>query len=218
MTTEIIACQEEQPQTVGLRIKHLRKSLRMTQKRFAESLGIVQGFLSAIEQGKKMPSDTLLIALQHLYKVKPEWIHAAEKVSLTSDHYHPPEAESLALVPLLNKLPADKTEFRAPDNFKRYISLPGLPKDCFAFEYRGDYMLPTIRDGDIIIIQAGKTLARGNICLIVGKWGEPLLRRYRERNGQQYFSPDNSSYSSFQPDDSNEILGFVVKIWREIKI
>ena len=65
--------------TLGAKIRHIRKSLKITQKEFAESLGIVQGFLSAIETGKKTPSDTLLIALQHLYKVNPAWTHSGRK-------------------------------------------------------------------------------------------------------------------------------------------
>ena len=49
----------------GSRIKTARLAKGLTQTEFAESLGIVQGFLSGIERGKKAPSDTLLIALCH---------------------------------------------------------------------------------------------------------------------------------------------------------
>ena len=218
VSIEIICNEEEQKLTIGSRIKHIRKSLEMTQKGFAESLGIVQGFLSAIEKGKKTPSYTLLIALQHLYKVKPEWIHTGEgKISLSSSNYATSHTENLALIPLFDKLPTDKEEYKYAANIvEKYISLPGIPRNCFAFEYCGDYMLPTIRNGDIIIIDPDKTPASGNIGLIVGKWGEPYLRRYREVKGVQYFSSDNASYAPFQPDASTIILGVVAKIWREI--
>lgn len=219
MIIEIIGSKEAQELPVGLKIRHVRKSLKMTQKRFAESLGIVQGFLSAIEKGKKTPSYTLLIALQHLYGINPEWIHSGKGEIMQSNlHYKTSHPEALAIIPLLNKLPADTTEFLDSNSFDRYISLPGVPSDSFAFEYSGDYMLPTIRDGDIIVIRPGETLTSGNIGLIVGKWGEAFLRRYREINGESYFSSDNTAYTSFQPDASTKILGVVVKIWREIKI
>lgn len=219
MNKEIINGEIQPEHAIGPRIRQIRKSLKMTQKVFAESLGIVQGFLSAIEKGKKTPSDTLLIALQHLYKVSPEWIYSGKGNIMTSGVLRAfNQSEDFATIPLLTELPITINDFRATTHFERYISLPGAPKNCFAFEYTGDYMQPTIRDGDIIIVNPDKPLTSGNIALIVGKWKEPLLRRYREINNDRYFSPDNSTYAPFKSDDSIQILGVVVKIWREIKI
>jgi len=216
---ETIYGQEEQGMTVGSRIRHIRKSLKMTQQKFAASLGIVQGFLSAIEKGKKNPSETLLIALQHLYRVNPEWINSGQHENIMDANYQLPlQEDHLPSIPLFKNPPANKEKFQQPDHVDRYISLPGIPKDGFAFEYTGDYMSPTIRDGDIIIINPHKNLVSGNIGLIVGKWEEPYLRRYREINGQKYFSSDNTSYAPFQPNDSTRILGVVENVWREIKI
>lgn len=217
MVSEILCSVDQQQQAIGPRIRQIRKSLKMTQKNFAESLGIVQGFLSAIEKGKKTPSDTLMIALQHLYKVSPEWIYSGQG-ELELSNTDRAQSESLATIPLLTELPVNMTNLQLSTQFQRYISLPGVTKDCFAFEYSGDYMQPTIRDGDIIIVNPDKTLTSSNIALIVGKWNEPLLRRYREIDGEQFFSPDNSTYAPFKADKSTKILGVVVKIWREIKI
>ena len=61
--------------STGERVRAVRKSRKMTQKEFSASLGIVQGFLCSIEKGKKSPSDTLLIALQHLYGINPAWLN-----------------------------------------------------------------------------------------------------------------------------------------------
>jgi transcriptional regulator with XRE-family HTH domain len=219
MTMEFFSGSCEQGLTIGSRIRQIRKSLKMTQKTFAGSLGIVQGFLSAIEKDKKTPSDTLLIALQHLYHVNPEWINAGQgEIALPSRPQTMPHGDQHAVTPLLKDLPADKEDLLQPPLPGRFISLPGIPTNCFAFEYSGDYMLPTIRDGDIIVINPDEPLTSGNIALIVGKWGEPFLRRYREINGDRYFTSDNTSYSPFKQDASIKILGTVIKIWREIKI
>ncbi|WP_243688214.1 helix-turn-helix domain-containing protein [Geotalea toluenoxydans] len=59
---------------MGLRIKEIRQAKDMTQKEFADSLGIVQGFLSGVERGKKNVSDTLIIALCHSYGINKEWL------------------------------------------------------------------------------------------------------------------------------------------------
>jgi transcriptional regulator with XRE-family HTH domain len=219
MAKKITYGSDGQTFTLGSKIRHIRKSLKITQKEFAESLGIVQGFLSAIETGKKTPSDTLLIALQHLYKVNPAWTHSGEEENKLSSQYQSiSQGETLTSIPFLKNLPANKEEFQLSAHFDSYISLPGVPRGGFAFEYTGDYMVPTIRDGDIIVINPDRTLTSGNIGLIVGKWGEPYLRRYREIHGEQYFSSDNASYVPFQPNASTKILGVVEKVWREIKI
>lgn len=210
---------DKQEFTIGSRIRQIRKSMKMTQKKFAESLGIVQGFLSAIEKDRKYPSVTLLLALEHLYKFNPECVHngLGENVS-DNPGYAISGTENHAVIPLLMNLSEMKDGFQPSARFERFISLPGIPKECFAFEYAGEYMLPTIRDGDIIVIKPENKISSGCIGLIVGKWGEPILRRFREVNGEQFFSSDNTSYSTFKPDASTRILGIVVKIWREIKI
>jgi len=110
----------------------------------------------------------------------------------------------------LESLPAAK--------IKDFICMPEIPADCFAFEYSGDFMSPTIRDGDIVIIQPGKQAASGDIILIVGQWGDSFLRRYRRRGGEVFCSADNSSYATFKPDTKTKVIGIVCAVWRKIKI
>jgi len=55
--------------TLGDRIKLLRKQQRMTQVNFAQNLGISQANLSEIESGKSKPSIEVLIAMVIFYKV-----------------------------------------------------------------------------------------------------------------------------------------------------
>ncbi|TFE19617.1 helix-turn-helix transcriptional regulator [Cohnella luojiensis] len=50
--------------TLGQKIKSIRKQLEMTQVDFAHHLGITQGRLSEIEQNKTKPSAETLIALK----------------------------------------------------------------------------------------------------------------------------------------------------------
>lgn len=201
--------------SVGARFKLIRQFRNMTQKEFSASLGIVQGFLCSIENGKKAPSATLLIALQHLYGINRDWLQNGSGEMFAP----PPRLSSSAADPaiplysappaLLDTLPADSsTEF---------ISLPGVPGGCFAFEYRGDYMAPTIRDGDIVIIKPGDQPVPGEIILFVGKWGDAVLRRYRRKGDDIYCSADNSAYTAFRPDAGTKIIGIVHAVWRRMR-
>ena len=54
----------------GLKFKLKRKSLGLTQSEFSRLLGIAQGYLSDVENGIKIPSDSLLLLFEHINKSK----------------------------------------------------------------------------------------------------------------------------------------------------
>lgn len=203
---------------IGEKIKRVRKASRLTQKIFAESLGIAQGFLCAIERGRKKPSDTLLIAMQHTYNINRRWLFDE-----TGTYALPPEQDSATSnradgrIPLIpgNAIPS---EISAIYTAEEYISLPGLPTNCFAIKYTGDFMSPTIRHGDIVVISPDETPTPGKIALITGQWDEPFLRRYRAKGGKTYYTADNSAYSPCKANDITRVLGVVHSVWRRINI
>jgi len=202
--------------SIGERVRAVRKSLKMTQKEFSASLGIVQGFLCSIEKGKKSPSDTLLIALQHLYGINPGWLKdGSGEMYLASLPLAISPGSSA--IPLYTEPPTSLEALPAA-KIRDFICLPEIPPGCFAFEYNGDFMSPTIRDGDIVIIQPGKQAVSGDIILIVGQWGDSFLRRYRRRGGEVFCSADNPSYTTFKPDTKTKVIGVVCAVWRRIKI
>lgn len=188
----------------------------MTQKAFSASLGIVQGFLCAIECGKKIPSATLLIALRYLYEINPDWLESGKGEMCIEKPLPSISVQGRAAIPLL-KLPPTSLEFLTDSIPVDFIYFPEIPTDCFAFEYSGDFMSPTIRDGDIVIIKPGNLPVIGDIILIVGQWGDSFLRRYRRRGDEVFCSADNSSYSPFRPAADIKILGIVLAVWRKIK-
>ena len=57
---------------IALKFKSKRESLGLTQAEFSELLGITQGYLSDLENGVKIPSDTLLLLLEHINKSQDE--------------------------------------------------------------------------------------------------------------------------------------------------
>jgi len=201
--------------STGERFKIVRRFRKMTQKEFSASLGIVQGFLCSIERGKKTPSDTLMIALQHLYGINPEWLHNGTGEMLIQEPY---SASTTGIDIPLFKSPPTSLDSISASMAKEFISLPGISTDCFAFEYSGDFMSPTIRDGDIVIIRPGEQPASGEIILIVSQWGDSFLRRYRRRGDEVFCTADNSSYSTFKPAAKTKIIGIVLAVWRKVKI
>jgi len=205
--------------SVGSRIKDFRQSKGLTQKEFAASLGIVQGFLSGIEQGKKSPSDTLLIALCNLYQIHAEWLtdgkgamhRASSRGEETADVRRARE------IPLLGRI-ALEFPLIGKDDVRDYVTLPGVQGDCYAIVAYGDFMAPTIRDGDLVIFRPGEKVDNGDIILIINHWGEVILRRYRRQDGNIFCTPDNTTYAAFTPDQKSRIIGTVTDIWRKVKL
>ena len=71
---------------IGLKFKLKRESFGLTQSDFSKALGITQGYLSDVENGLKIPSDTLLLLFEHIIKSKEEEMYKAKYVILAEEH------------------------------------------------------------------------------------------------------------------------------------
>jgi transcriptional regulator with XRE-family HTH domain len=206
--------------SVAQRIKQLRLARGLTQKEFADSLGIVQGYLSGIERGNKIPSFTLLMALCFVYGVSKDWLFGrngadfAEALQL-KEHFLSPLTGEIALLNSIGEGFPDKISEKTISGF---IRLPDIPEGCFAILADGDYMAPTVRDGDLTIFRPGNNIVNRSIVLMANRWGEVILRRYRMTGDEEYFSSDNTAYAPFKAAADTRIFGVVVDIWRKVKI
>jgi transcriptional regulator with XRE-family HTH domain len=206
--------------SLGERIRQVRQGHRLTQKAFADSLGIAQGFLSSLESGRKVPSDTLMIALTHLYRVEERWLATGDGEA------DPAEAPAVAaaptpaagLRPLLNRISPDFPHRLAPEDILGHIAWPGNSADGYALLAYGDFMAPTIQDNDLVLFRLGDDAKNGDIVLVTSKWGDVILRRYRVMDHGAWLSSDNSAYTPFQPAPHSRLLGIVTDVWRKVKL
>ena len=203
--------------SIGRRIKAARQAKGLTQKEFAASLGIVQGFLSGIERERKKPSETLLIALCHYYRINEVWLFTG-----VGDMFREPDVTGedarATKTPLLKKIPEGFPEEINEEEIKDYVSLPNVPEGCYATIAYGDFMAPTIRDGDLVTFSPGEDLENGDIVLVNNRWGDAILRKYRLKDTEVFLVSDNPVYSPFKPDPETRMIGKVLEIWRKIKI
>jgi SOS-response transcriptional repressor LexA len=203
---------------IGKRVRKIRLASGLTQKEFAHSLGIVQGFLSGIECGKKEPSTTLLYALCHKYGVSESWLFgndADHDDSAPAPRHIPGQGGG---VPLLERIPAGFPDSLPAAHIASFIQLPDIPDGCYAIVAEGDYMAPTIRDGDLVVFCPGKEVVNKSIVLVSNRWGEVILRRYRVKGDEIFLAPDNAVYTPFQPNVNTRIFGTVVEVWRKVAI
>jgi transcriptional regulator with XRE-family HTH domain len=114
--------------TIGKRLKLLRKNLNLTQKEFSASVGISQGNLSEMEKGKFLPSYDTLILIIKQYKISADWILTGENTIHTNQFAE--NAEIREMHEVINKVMSDpnleirtwaKIQFRKA--FARYFSV-----------------------------------------------------------------------------------------------
>lgn len=60
--------------TLGSRIKLLRKTLKLNQTNFGSPIGVSYGHISNIENDKDIPSDTIIKLIAINYNVSEEWL------------------------------------------------------------------------------------------------------------------------------------------------
>lgn len=91
--------------TIGKRLKLLRKNFNLTQKEFATSVGISQGNLSEMEKDKFSPSYDTLILITKQYKISVDWILTGENTTHKNEFAENPEIEEMHEV--INKVMSD---------------------------------------------------------------------------------------------------------------
>lgn len=203
---------------IAHRIKEIRLSRGLTQQAFASSLGIVQGFLSDVERGKKLPSDTLLIALCHLYEINEQWLFTG--TGETARRTVPQEEMDRIVASrttLLKRVPPEFPEGIDDEDVYDRIALPGVPEGCYALFFYGDFMSPTLLDGDLVLFKECDEFNNGDIVLLNNLWGETILRRYRIRDNEVMLAPDNPLYRPFRLEKNTRIFGKVLEVWRKIR-
>lgn len=203
---------------IAQRIKEIRLSRGLTQQAFASSLGIVQGFLSDVERGKKLPSDTLLIALCHLYEINEQWLFTGTgEIARKTVPQEEMDRIVASRTTLLKRVPPEFPEGISDEDIYDRVALPGVPEGCYALFFYGDFMSPTLNDGDLVLFRECEEFTNGDIVLLNNLWGETILRRYRIRDNEVMLAPDNPLYRPFRLEKSTRIFGKVLEVWRKIR-
>jgi transcriptional regulator with XRE-family HTH domain len=64
--------------TINEQIKLLRKTLDLTQQKFAERIGLKQNSIALIESGKRNISDQAILSICREFNVNSEWLRTGE--------------------------------------------------------------------------------------------------------------------------------------------
>lgn len=148
-------------ETIGQRLRLIRKELNMTQDQLAQHLGIGKAALSMIETGKAGLSTRNRNILVQDFNANPEWIDNGKGKMFNAEPDFTPYTHRTDKSLPLQSVPLYSIEGTAglvpifaegstaqPIN---YIHIPNLPKCDGAIYVVGDSMYPLLKSGDIIL-------------------------------------------------------------------
>lgn len=219
------------------RISKLRNQLGLSQKEFAEKIGITQGAMSQLESGKSTLSLQTIFNINQAFGIDCNWLvlgegHAAQKSATSTQISSMPELHSdknkhFNWLAELNLIPLVKEEAHAgyidQCQDQDYVEsldvyrIPGFESGRYRmFEIEGDSMLPAMHPGEIAVtelVSDWRSIENGTLCVVISKQGIVAKRIYAYLEDKSTFicKSDNPDYKSYTLPCEE-----VVEIW-EIK-
>lgn len=202
-------------ESLGRRVRRLRKQRRLTQTELATTAGINQGFLSSIEQDKRDPSKRTIDALALALDVPQAVLIGA------GDGHDAPQPLETRELPLLGSIPAGKpAESQAQlEMFPVLKHLWAPDRYCLRLSFAS--MEPTLKPDDLVLVQYRPNVdpvhVQGRICACLVD-GNPSLKRVSvENRGQRrtiILRGDNPLIPPIIVDDDTDfsIQGVVIKL------
>jgi phage repressor protein C with HTH and peptisase S24 domain len=186
----------------------------------AKKAGISNSGLSRYLNGGD-PSRKVLVSLAQATGVSLQWLATGEGPMEKSQEGSRPS--SLTLLPWLGEeesaqkevVATRKTTLTSQAFCRHWLGSNGLDsKALAAMQIRGDSMSPTIRDGDIVLIDINARDIQDDKVYVIQDAGNTLVRRLQlEPGGKVRTLCDNPSHREFEIDrEQLEIVGRLV--WR----
>lgn len=177
--------------TIGIKIKSLRKENHLTQEQLAEklnckfNLNIDRAMISKWETGYQIPVIKTLKCLADFFQVSLDYLNnndsTGDKDSLAFSGVFPVQLKKF---PMLGEISCGEPKF-ADEDRESYVMAGADIRADFCLKARGDSMINArITDGDIIFIRQQQMVENGEIAAVIIE-DEATLKRF-------YFYPEKS--------------------------
>lgn len=164
-----------------LTLKRLREEKEMTQAELGKALEISPSAIGMYEQGRRTPDIPTLKKIASYFNVSLDYLlgnspaKAAQQQSAGRGVRIPVLGRVVAGIPL--------------DAIEEIIDYEEIPKsmaatgEFFALQVKGDSMLPTLKDGDVVIVKKQPTVDSGDIAIILVNGNEATVKEVKESPG-----------------------------------
>ena len=195
--------------TINERFKHVRKHFKLTQTDFAKAIGISQGNVSDIENGKFIPSTDSVVSVVRHFNVSFEWL-------LTESGPGPGES-TLNRIPVFSYINPG-VEILTNDIAESFIQPPeGLQAD-FACQVTDDSMkYAGIAKGDMAFFRHTATTEAGQIIAVhqMNVADKITLQFFLNKNSQACLRSANPHYEDIPLAPHHHIDGLLVAVLKK---
>ena len=216
-------------ESVGDRIRRLRKSLGLTQVKLAQMLGIKAPSVVQWESDKTNLSGENLLNAAKLFGVTPDYILYGGEIEQSAAPNMEMAQPDIHRIPVISYVQAGvwtaPNEIRECDGNMAYITTDlDLGQRAFAIVIRGNSMEPEFTEGDLVLIDPDEPLHPGDFVVAKNGEEEATFKKYRPRgyseDGKEIFelAPLNDDYATMRSDRQPiQIIGIMVEHRRRRK-
>ena len=210
-------------ESVGDRIRRLRKSLGLTQVKLAQMLGIKAPSVVQWESDKTNLSGENLLNAAKLFGVTPDYILYGGEIEQSAAPNMEMAQPDIHRIPVISYVQAGvwtaPNEIRECDGNMAYITTDlELGTRAFAIVIRGNSMEPEFTEGDLVLIDPDEPLHPGDFVVAKNGEEEATFKKYRPRgyseDGKEIFelAPLNDDYATMRSDRQPiQIIGTMVE-------
>lgn len=177
-----------------MKLKEIRLSKKLTQQEVADKINMSVQAYSHYETGRREPDNQTLKKLSDILGVSIDYL-------LDNSQYNPSIAKSKGIkIPVLGTIPAG-IPIEAIEEILDYEEISeemARTGEYFALKVKGDSMLPTIKDGDTIIVKKAEDAETGKICVVMINGYDATLKEIKKDPQGLYVIPHNPN-SDFKP-------------------
>lgn len=215
-------------ETIGQKIKNLRKALNLTQKEVANRLGIKPSSVTQWERDTTEPSGKNLIGLAGLLKTSPENLVSSFSIKEPNASYLVDKTKiNLRRIPIISSVQAGSWR-EAVDNFHPgdaenwQETTANVSAKSFALKVEGrsmqnPYGTPSIPNGSIVIVDPELLATNGKIVVAkLPDTDQAVIKKLVIDGNNSYLESLNPDYKPILIDIECIIIGVVKQVIQDI--
>ncbi len=218
---------------IGQNLKKIRKSKGITQQKLASDFNVAIGTISMWESDKRDPDSYTIAKLAKYFGVSVDYLLGIDDFinEFGEDKFKLLENKAdnylkRAKIPVLGTIPAG-IPIEAIEEILDYEEISedmASRGEFFALKVKGDSMLPTIKDGDVVIVRQQDDCESGQICVVMINGFDATLKEIKKDPQGVWVLPHNSNcdfkptfFSNKEVDEVPvRIIGVAVEIRRSL--
>jgi len=202
------------------RLQVLVNGVGVSQRQLALKAKVDPGTVTRWRTKNTPPSFESVMKISKVWKCSFDWLAYGEGEPFPPPTENPGKKSKLAeivQIPVLGRVPAG-----IPNTLEEftdeYISLPNVPKNCFALKVAGESMEPAFKHGDYVLFVIDQDIKNGDVVIVNDEFGESMVKRYKEKDKEQFLVSDNPAYPTYKPNGAYRIMGKVIGAWRQLNV